>query len=501
MGYDDKLLKLFAKVANHYQCEPVHIGPLLTESELGQYAKYRKEIDAYDGMEVTSQQQDAIDRKEVALGKIESIQRDRVKALVKAFGKISLVINKDTCLMNQLNMPNVTIIKDSKALGPHLYLSSVIPNGERTTSNPITDRSRLRFQRHKNSWIVPHPLPADSSFPREGLNQAYNYFTTGSLRIQEEPNKPKAFYLCVNDPSAVMVSIDQSNGNFYAKRLYIDYFRGKRSHRIEPMVLDDGLLFSCDSVKQVSSEDKAVHSTDDHAPYEHRGVLAATRALVELHRPKTFYNGGDAADFESVNRHAKDRPGDREGLRVRHDLNYLRRLLNAQAENKCIKRKVLIDSNHHEWLTSYVAENPSLVGELDWITVAKERFSDWEVLIRKAGADKTEYFGDVAIRHGDNESGAKQASDLFDKYLGGHLHRFHSHRRAVSVGPGCKTGPKYLNNRLTAWQNQITSLTKFKGVGSVSPKTVLHDEKRRKSTFLYQNKIYEVDFYEYPKAA
>jgi len=499
LGYSHQLLQLFAKAAEYYKAEVIHIGPLCSEKEMRESSKRLSKVEEYENL--GKDMDDRMRRTMVRLKKESdfwtSNQEERMGALIKHFKKVTFVVNEESFNDSTKKPAGAKFVYNYMELGPHLKLSSSMPSGDKTTGSPITKRSLLKYRQHGKSWIVPHPLSAIESHVRVGLNQAYNYITTGSLDFQKDPNSTKMFYQLAQDPSAIFVSIDEELGHFHAKPLHVDSFRGEVSHRLEPMILDDGLLISCDSVRELPSSDKASWSTDDHADYEHMGVLGATRALNKLNKPRTFINGGDASDFSSVNRHAKGQPGSVEGLRVVHDLNNLQRLLKAQGEEPSIQERVLLDSNHHEWLTIFVKENPNLKGILDWKTVQKERFPDWNILIRDAGEDKVYWFGDYACRHGDHEANAKAGSEIFQKYIGGHYHRYHSFRRAFSSGPGCRLGPSYLQNKLTAWQNQIGSLTKYKGKAAVSLKTVLHNEKTKKSYFLFRHEIIEVDFHKY----
>jgi hypothetical protein len=363
---------------------------------------------------------------------------------------------------------------------------------------PMTKRAMSFFKRLGASCIAPHPIPAVESSAREGLNQAHNYFTTGSLKNVEKPRTPNAFFQCSHLPAAVLVLVDTDNDEFHPCPIHVDYLRGESSHRIDPVVLHDGLVFTTDDVIEVASDDKGMHETDGHSPWEHMGVVGTVRALNELHKPSVFYNGGDAGNFDSVCPHTEHKPREREGRRLMEEFKSLRRFLTAQINVKSIKRRILIDSNHHAWVSQAVAKYPWADGLIDWKTQAETTFRDWEVLLRDEGGDaQVVRFGDLVIRHGDQEAGVTGGEDTFFKYLGGHFHRYRAIKRGTSVGPGCKLGPKYLNGNLTAWQNQVTTLTKYKGKASCAPKIVLHDEVRKKSRFCYRDTIYEVDFYRY----
>jgi hypothetical protein len=182
-------------------------------------------------------------------------------------------------------------------------------------------------------------------------------------------------------------------------------------------------------------------------------------------------------------------------MRLHDDLWGVRRLMDAITNVKSIKNKVLIDSNHHEWLTDFVSKNHSLKGMLDWPTLARDMFSDWKVLIRDAGENKVYKFGDLTIRHGDKDGGARSAEGIYTKYLCGHFHKFITYRRSIQLGCGAMLGPKYTGNQVNAWQSQLATITKYKEVTAVSPKIILHDKVRDVSRFAYRDKIFEVDAY------
>jgi hypothetical protein len=476
LGIDLDIVMTFATVAKQYKAELIHLGPITDAPSIDRFHALKDKMGRRHEAEAVKRQEEWL-----------------VKLFEDTFGKVTYVLSSG----QSVSMPDgkkTKVVEHEMPLGGHLSLSAVPPTGDKVTASPISKKSRNYYKNRGSSWILPHPTPSVESFPREGLNQAWNYYTTGSLKNPERPANSGDMYQSYNLPCAVLVIIDSKSGEFHARPLHVDYIRSEVSHRLEPMVIDDGLVFSRHGVIEVESEDKACHSTDDHSPYNHLGVLAATRAQNELHQPVVFINGGDASDMEPVSRHTKDVPLARENLRLRDALCDLRDLLDAQTNVKSIKKKILVDSNHHEWLSAFVAENPSLEGWLDWNTLSKDMFSDWDLFLRTAGENKTFKFGDLACRHGDKEQ-PQQAQEIFGKYLGGHYHRYRVLGRTFSVGPGCRLGPKYLQNSVTAWQNQITTLTKYKGKASCAPKTVLHDESLKKSRFSYQAQIFEVDFY------
>ncbi len=479
LGLDSTILQVFAQVAKQYSAEVVHLGRITPKEAVKQARALCHKTDKKSRLEYRMLCED---------------EQKTLKELKDAFGKVTLVLNGHHTI-SEVKDPDFKVVSNRLNLCKHLSLDSVPPTGDKVaTLMPITDRAKNSLKTRGASWILPHPTSAVESDPREGLNQAYNYYTTGSLTIPADPEIESELYKSLNLPCSVLVLVDQETGEFHAHQLHVDYVRNDESHRIEAVVLDDGLVFTRQRVFAVDSSDKAAAVTDEHDPYTHMGVLASVRAQNVLHAPAVFINGGDASDMEPVSRHTKDKPKARENLRLRTAIRGLRWLLDAQTNVQSIVKKVLLDSNHHDWLTLAIDENPWLDGLLDWSTLAKTTFSDWDVYLRTGGPDKTFKFGDLSFRHGDKES-IEQAWKIFGKYLGGHFHKYKIVGRAVSAGPGCRLGPKYLQNATTSWQNTISSITRYKGKAAVAPKIVLHNEEKEKSRFCYGGKIYEVDFY------
>ena len=240
-----------------------------------------------------------------------------------------------------------------------------------------------------------------------------------------------------------------------------------------------------------------MHSTDDHAPWQHPGVLASLRALGALHDPSVFVNGGDSADMASVSHHNTGKPLVQENLRLIKDLEGMQSLLNAQTETmKNLKHKVLVDSNHANWLTQFIERNPMLVGLLDWETVSNQWLPGWDVYYGIKGENKVFYFGDLVIRHGHQERGGiTKGHEIFIKYLCGHWHAHNEFLRATAAGAGCMLGPAYVENNITAWTNTLTTLQKWKDKSAQQIRTILHNDQKETSSFCYRNKIYTVPWY------
>ena len=504
LGLSEDILQIYSQVQKEYGAEVIHLGPTVTDQEYNKYMKIKDKIKDAELqstlVDLTDRQAETLDEKmhslEFQMDVIEDEESDRISKLRAYFGKDMKFITT-----NKLSLParnkDKCFVFGGVEISKYLYLSPIPPTGMKATRNPINSVAMSYLKDKGRSWIVSHPVPAVVPFAKPGLNKAWNCFAVGSLMHQQEPHRTNEQYQTAHMPCAIMVTLDQRTGEFHAKQMHIDYLTHKFEENSNPVVIDDGQVFFPKKVIDVKSKDKAVYSTDDHAPWTHPGCIAAVRTLNELHENETFINGGDAADFASVSRHSENIPGEREGLRLRADLENLRLLLDAQVNTKRIKNKVLIDSNHHEWVSQFVERNPNMKGWCDWKTLAVERFSDWDLKIRKPGETEIYYFGDLPIRHGDEDGNAKKAEGIYNggKYLGGHWHSRMSYRRSNQVGCGTQLGPKYVGGRNTPWQNMATSITKYRGVTGSSPKMIFHDKKKNVSRFEYRGKIYEANHY------
>lgn len=514
LGMDDDILSLFANVSKYYKTKVYHLGPLATESEIKLFNKYTKEYQKAretlmlletSGNATEARVEKADERVETARSNLNlstNSQKNRIKHLRKYFSNIEFITTESISILDK----NEKFILNGLDLTNKVMLAPIPPTGMGISGKPIQARAINYLKRLNKSWIVAHPVPSVECFPRPGINQAYNFFTVGSLRHSPLPLNTRQQSEFSQMPAAVLVLVDTENGEFHPRPLHVDYKDNiipnpySKDNNYKPMILDDGLVFIGNKVIETKSIDRATVSTDDHAPYEHPGVLGALRTLNTLYQPHTFINSGDGADFVSVCHHIKHSLAKREGLRLTHDIESLRKLLEAQANTPSIKKRVLIDSNHHDWVTQYADENPAMIGIIDWRTLASEVFFDWDVFItndRERENDNIFFFGDYAIRHGHQEAGLQKAERMFErgKYFCGHWHRYESWRRAIMQGCGAKLSPTYLNGKQTAWQNQVSTFTKYNGVAACNPKIVLHDKKQPISRFSYRGDIYEAPHY------
>lgn len=503
LGHTPDILMVFAHVAYHYNADVVHLGQLTTQDEKKMYETRIHRVKTWEKLakldpDLAHKQTKKYNVDSDEIDTLLNAQSDRINTLQQYFGNALTFVINDEQFIGKIADKNINIVKNHMTLSRHLNLESVSANGERVSHSPITERSFNYFRSKGQSFIVPHPNPVLRSFHKPELNKAHNFYTTGCLKVPDDIRRPSEYYKATNLPSAILVLVDSENGEFHARRLHVDYVWDEISHKASPVVIEDGQVFTVNEIKDLESKDKAVHCTDDHAPYEHLGVLACVRALNTLHKPSTFINGGDAGDWGSVCPHNIGNPLSQEGKRLLDDERAVQRLLRAQVEGcKSIKRKVLLDANHEFWVTRNVRKNPALVGKADLESFHKGFIPEWEMFIRKSGEPKIFTFGDLTIRHGDRDPGLEGGRRIFVKYLCGHWHSHNESGRAGTAGAGCKTGPEYLENGITSWQNTVTSVSKYKEKTTFDVKSTLHDEHKKVSRFAYRGQIIEVPFHKY----
>lgn len=488
LGYSEKILKVLRNISSNLDAEVIHLGTLVTADEIKVYSNRVKRVRALE-KELELSKGNQLKLKKIKLKEnnydirqILSAQARRINKLKTVFKKVSYIINKEQYIGDIVD--HLDVLGKDCHLSKYIMLSSVSANGEKISYSPITDRSFQYFMTKSSSFVVPHPTPCIKSFNKAGVNNARLFATTGCLKDPEEPLRASELHKVVNDPSAILLTIDP-NGEFHLTRLSIEYVEN------EPCCLFDGLMFDSTSITELPSEDRALVSSDDHAPYHSIPVLRSVQALSLLMQPNTFINAGDAGDFPSVCPHNKNNLKAQEGRRLVDDINSLRGLLIEQARFMPEgSEKILIDSNHHKWLTRLVEQNPVLIGILDWKTVMKS-MDGFKVFLEE---DREIYkFGDLVIRHGHQERSLTNGHKTFYKYLCGHWHSYNDFRGlAASMGAGCGLEPEYLDGAMTSWTNTVTTLTKYKGKTRYSIKPIMFDETNVR--FVFQGQIYEVQY-------
>jgi hypothetical protein len=503
-GASEDVLKIYQHIAEKTNAKVFHLGAILSDEEIKTFKKVTQQLASaereFEVREDTMKDatKEAMEEKISGLNeeleRLANVERGRIGLLTGRFSDVTFVVPAGGSLSRRVK--GATILEQEAVISKYLLVSGIQPVTDRSTLRPTNRNSIMHLRQYGNqySWIAPHPVPATIPFARPGLNNVHNYMTTGCLRHAEKPTSRNDAYKASFAPCAISVQVNPKDGTFHHQHLHIDYAEVRGYSKSQAMVLHDGECYTAEGVKEVSSIDRAVFVTDDHEPNYHPGTLGALRGLNELFHPGTLINGGDASDGGPVNRHELNLPGKMEGRRVIDMINGLRKLLTAQCNVDSIKSRVLLDSNHADWLTDFVAANPNLNGLIDWDTIQKTRFPDWRFLLRREGQQEIYMFGDYTIRHGDRES-LERAELMFrkGKYMCGHWHRFTGFRRTVSIGCGGQLAPDYTENQVNAWQNQIVSITRLLGITAIAPKIVLHDKKKATSQFSYRFQIYETN--------
>lgn len=490
LGLSIPILKTIAEFVKYFNAEVIHIGPLCTVEERKMYETRIQRVRTWEKIEDRNIQiEELYQRYKKESKQLADLQQKRVDTLREYLGKVQFVANDEQMIPNS----KLPLLGDDYSLCKYLTLTGIPSNGDKITGNPITAKCKLAMREYSSSVFMAHPIPSTAMYKKEGINSAFMFATTGSLITSEKCKRVTDIWKQILKPSFLFVGVDPENQQFHSQRVRIKFHRDDAMHRPAPHIAFDGLIFK-DGLKKplvAPSEDRATYITDVHAPNHAQNVVDCFNKLTSLHKPSIVFDGGDTSDFASVSRHTEFLPGAREGLRLQDDLNSILTLLDSyKASSPTVKKVVMLDSNHAEWLSQFVQKNPSLKGLLDWETLAKTMFSDFELVIRK-GTAKAIWFGDLAIRHGDQEGSLMDAHMSYRNYVAGHLHSYQELGDAVRVGCAAKLDPSYLGGNNTAWQWQITTMTKFRGITDKSPRIVMLNKAGNKSTFMYCGQIYE----------
>jgi hypothetical protein len=505
LGVSQDILAVFRTVSEHFGAQVIHLGPIVDESCKSDYdgltdkieTAEDKLINADDNMRAKTYENKsaAIDVLKHEQENLVASERAMVNMMRNHFPGILFVVPPESMLGTVGK--DIKVVENGYELSKYLYLSALAPATERSTVRPFNSKVFEYLRRHGRlfSWIVPHPVAFTRVIPKPGLNNAHAFITVGGLKHVEMPASHKDFHRCSHDPAAVLVCVDSKDGTFHQVRLHIDYEDSKGFKRGRPMVLYDGLRFTAGGVESVLCDDRAVAVGDQHEPSQHDGVVGAIRELIRLLAPATFIDGGDSSDTAPFNRHEFDIPGKMEGRRLIDMMNGLKALWDAETDNQCIKERIMLDSNHHEWLSKFTDKFPQLRGFADWETLHARFFSNWKFVFRKENQPAIIKFGDILLRHGDEESVDKALQVSDGKAILWHTHLHRELHRIVGAGCGCKTLPNYVGNQINSWQNQIVSMTRYHGIANAAAKLILHDEAKKTSRFLFRNQIIEVPFY------
>lgn len=366
---------------------------------------------------------------------------------------------------------------------------SMLANGPKASHAPITARTVAALAGTGRSTVMPHPISMSDSRAKEGLNNARNYFTTGCLVQPEAPTSTRDIHKGKHMPGGVVCVVDEDEA-FFANNLIVD----KGSNYF---IAEDGLIFTAGGVVELGGAKCAVTLTDSHVPYQHWGVtLAACRAARAM-GAKTFIHNGDLDEGDGVNRHAMGLPGQMEGKRIIDSLRAVKEFLRVVEDESGCEEFVWNLGNHEMWYTQLVDKYPNLKGMLDWKTLASDYYPRWNIVQRTAGENKIYRFGDLAFRHGDEES-LQAAVEAFQKVINGHWHNYYRIGQSGKLGCSCRLGPAYVGNNITAWQSQFATHTIGQGGKTQTAyRTVIHDEELYTSRFVYRNEIHTVNWRAY----
>ena len=208
---------------------------------------------------------------------------------------------------------------------------------------------------------------------------------------------------------------------------------------------------------------------DLHYPLYEPACLSVALQLAKDYPPDIFILGGDNLNCGSVSSHGPspkekiDNPMDKEFEGFNRDIL-------QPIESLKIKEKILFVGNHEMWLYDYMAANPQLGDDLDFVKRLNLKERGWKIIPYK----QFYHVGKLCFHHGDwrpnrkgNSYGAKhhamKALEISGKSVRyGHLHTLQLHtiiRQAKQQSPmtgmcipcACLFDQPYLEGAYTAW--------------------------------------------------
>jgi hypothetical protein len=481
-GLSKPILKILSEVAKYTKAKVVYSGALSTGDELAMYNRRAGRIKAFQDTNIKPDRIWADERENQAL--IGS-RNKRIQDITDGFEKAShksiiWVTNDELVITDDLPIKYVTHFDVS----PYLTITPVAPNGNKVSGAPITPRAVNMYRYFNNSVIAPHPIFQTQLFDKEGVNRAMQFITTGALRWPKHARRPSESYEHATHPGAILLTVDHDTGLFYHQRIVVD-----RATNGQLFVVWDGLLFTVSGVAETESQDRAVMWGDTHAPFEAHHVLQSVYQCQDMMKASTGIHLGDLVDFQSVNRHAEPHSIAHENLRLADDLASLEEHISLISTK--FEYGVVLESNHHEWLTQYVDNQKKLIGLLDWPSIVKKlvaRYPNVWVRYQKSGLRSYD-FGDIDIRHGHNDGSIGRIANEYNKVVNGHFHSHQEYMNAIRLGCTCEYDLPYKPDAKSKWMHQFATVTKYRGISRLHAKTVLQHS--GKTYFTYRGDIYE----------
>lgn len=476
-GADLHVLHVLSLLAQDLNAIPVYAGALATLDEIAMYNRRVHRVRTFEE-ENREKKTDLYKQDKREIAALIQKQDRRINILKNNFRDITFVTNSELYIPEGL-VNDLKVISHLD-LSPKFTATPVAPNGNKISGNPLTPRAVEMYRYFNNSCVCPHPILATRLFKKEGINHAYMFSTTGALRFAKNAKRQSESFEHYTHPGAALINISEE-GYYFIQRVAVDKVGA------EVFALFDGKRYSnSEGVKKVASADRLTAITDRHKPYDDKGVYAAFQLLTGIHKPDTVIDMGDTVDMESLNHHAEKGTGARWNKYLANDIDLL-----TQASSE-LKRMApvasILESNHHEWLTRYVNENPELDGLLDGNTLNRNLFGG---IVRWDGPGSHSYeWGDLKLRHGHNDTSVINLAREHIKAVNGHYHTYEEFMDAQRMGCACNMNLPYIRGTMSSWLHQIACAGRYKGVSRLNVKTVL--QSKGKIVFPYQGKIIRV---------
>jgi hypothetical protein len=484
-GYSLPVLNLLKVFSGYTKSSIVYTGALSDRFALQMYnsrMKQSKTIEKIRGSD-SLHESEKVKRFDDNIKELVDAQNKLINDFHVVFGDIIWVTNKSLAIEDgmYLNLHSQSHLDLSK----YLTITPVAPNGDRISGNPLTPRSVQMYRYYNNSVVAPHPVMATRLFAREGVNQALQFMTTGSLRWPTNAKRASETFEHYSQPGAMLITLDNDTGMFYHQRIHID--RNKDGL----FIVWDGLVIKNSGVTEAPMQDRLSLVTDSHGPFKSRNVWDAFLKSIEIHNPGVVAHGGDLGDMTSLNPHDSYDTLSHDGLRLSHDFEVFMddvvEMHNAAPFESDI---VILESNHHEWLNRYINKHKTLQGLIGWPNIERQLQAATgrdSIAIREDAPGQESYlWGDFRLRHGHTDGSVIELAKTQGKAINGHYHTHEEFMDAVRIGCACRHMP-YMKGANDKWILQIATGTKHQGVARIHAKTVL--TKGDIISFSYQGKL------------
>ncbi len=197
------------------------------------------------------------------------------------------------------------------------------------------------------------------------------------------------------------------------------------------------------------------------ALHDEAAISVALKFISDF-KPDTVILGGDILDCGAISHHDRNKPGEKEGLRIVTDAESCTKSLISPIRSFKPKQVSYLIGNHEAWLDDVEGEIPGLTGLLN-VKRLLDLPDSWHV-IEQGGHTN---LGKLTFVHGDQVSGgehvAKAAVTNYERSVRfGHFHTFQANTKTTPLSNKlgktgmaipclCTRGPKYGEGKPNKW--------------------------------------------------